>query len=80
MTDPGQQLWDELAALTVTRPELGTWEDIDVAVATDGRLDRSANGRRMRVAMAADRAATEAALLAALRTGPARADPFVIGR
>lgn len=79
MTDPGQQLWDELAALTVSDPGLVTWEDFDVVVASDGRLDRSPTGRPVRVAMAADRAATERTLLAVLRRGPARTDPFVIG-
>lgn len=76
MTDPGQQLWDELAALTVSDPDLVTWQDLRVVVAPDGRLDRSPTGRPMRVAMAADRAATERALLAALHTGPPRTNPF----
>ena len=78
MTDPGQQLWDELAALTVSRPDLVTWQDATLTIAPDGRLDRSANGRPVRVATAADRPATEAALLAALRIGPPRTDPFSV--
>jgi len=78
ITDPGQQLWDELAALTVSRPGLVTWQDATLTVAADGRLDRSLNGRHVRIATAADRPATEAALLAALRTGPPRTDPFTV--
>jgi inosine-uridine nucleoside N-ribohydrolase len=75
-TDPGQQLWDELAALTVSQPDLVTWQDAALAISPDGRLDRSATGRPVRFATAADRPTTEAALLAALRKGPPRHDPF----
>ena len=78
MTDPGQQLWDELAALTVSRPGLVTWQDATLTIAPDGRLDRSPGGRPVRVATAADRTATDAALLAALRRGAPRTDPFSI--
>ncbi|MFL5675417.1 MAG: nucleoside hydrolase [Chloroflexota bacterium] len=78
ITDPGQQLWDELAALTVSRPALVTWRDETLAIAADGRLDHSNPGRRIRVGTGADASATETALLAALRTGPPRTDPFSI--
>lgn len=78
MTDPGQQLWDELAALTVSRPDLVTWQDATLTIAPDGRLDRSETGRPVRFASAADRPATEAALLAALRAGAPRTDPFSV--
>jgi inosine-uridine nucleoside N-ribohydrolase len=78
ITDPGQQLWDELAALTVSQPGLVTWQDANLIIAKDGRLDRSPSGRPVRVATAADRPATEAALLAALRSGPPRVDPFSV--
>ncbi|MFL5648737.1 MAG: nucleoside hydrolase [Chloroflexota bacterium] len=78
MTDPGQQLWDELAALSVSRPDLVTWQDETLAITAHGRLDRSAGGRLIRVATAADRPATEAALLSALRAGGPRTDPFVV--
>ena len=78
MTDPGQQLWDELAALAVSQPGLVTWQDATLTIAPDGRLDRSPGGRPVRVATAADRTATDAALLAALRRGAPRTDPFSI--
>ena len=77
MTDPGQQLWDELAALTVSQPDLVTWQDATLTIAPDGRLDRSPGGRPVRVATAADRPATEAALLAALRTRRAADRPLL---
>jgi len=78
MTDPGQQLWDELAALAVSQPGLVTWQDATLTIAADGRMERSPRGRPVRVATAADRTATDAALLAALRRGAPRTDPFRI--
>jgi inosine-uridine nucleoside N-ribohydrolase len=80
MTGEGQQLWDELAALTVSDPNLVKWEDLHLSITADGRFDRSADGRLVRVAMAADRDATERTLLDALRKRPARPDPFASGR
>jgi hypothetical protein len=74
--DQGQQLWDELAALTVTRPGLVTWADGTLVVGDDGRLTPDGAGRAVRFAAAADRAAVEAALLEALRRGGPRATPF----
>jgi len=78
MTDPGQQLWDELAALTVSQPDLVTWQEATLTITPAGRLERSTAGRPVRFASAADRSATEQALLAALRTGPPRTDPFTV--
>ena len=77
MTDPGQQLWDELAALAVSQPGLVTWQDATLTIAPDGRLDRSPGGRPVRVATAADRTATDAALLAGVATGCAADRPLL---
>ncbi len=72
----GQQLWDELAALAVSAPDLVTWEDATVTVEDRGRLATDPAGRPIRYAAAADRPAVEAALLEALRRGGPRATPF----
>ncbi len=72
----GQQLWDELAALTLTDPDLATWEEGLLLAGEDGGLTRDEAGRAVRFATAADREAVEAALLAALRRGGPRATPF----
>ena len=74
--EDGQQLWDELAALTVADPDLASWEEATFTVGADGRLIRDDAGRSVRFATAADRAAVEAALLEALRRGEPRATPF----
>lgn len=73
--EQGQQLWDELAALALTAPDLVTWEEGSLLAGIDGRLTRDEAGRGVRFATAADRAAVEDALLAALRQGPPRATP-----
>jgi pyrimidine-specific ribonucleoside hydrolase len=72
----GQQLWDELAALTLTDPDLATWEEVPLLAAADGRLSRDEAGRPVRFATAADREAVERALLVGVRRGPSRATPF----
>ena len=74
----GQQLWDELAALTVSLPDLVTWEDATLLADNAGRVTRHEAGRPIRIATAADGPAVEAALLEALRVGPARATPFTL--
>ena len=76
LTGEGQQLWDELAALTLATPDLVTWEDANLLADNAGRLTRHEAGRPVRIATAADDVAVEAALLDALRVGPARANPF----
>jgi inosine-uridine nucleoside N-ribohydrolase len=76
LTGEGQQLWDELAALTVSEPDLVTWEDGLLLVSTTGRVTRDDAGRPVRFATAAHREAVEAALVEALGTGPARTTPF----
>ncbi len=75
----GQQLWDELAALTFVEPDLATWQEIKLAVAPSGRLDRSDAGREMRVAMSADNGAVDDAFMQALERGGPRATPFEAG-
>jgi inosine-uridine nucleoside N-ribohydrolase len=72
----GSQLWDELAALAFTDPSLATWEEMTLSVSPEGRLDRTDDGRSVRVAMSANPAATEDALLAALGRGPDREPSF----
>ena len=72
----GQQLWDELAALALTDPDLVGWEDTTVTVGPDGRLVQDEAGKTLRFAASADRAAVETALLDALRRGEPRATPF----
>lgn len=74
--DEGQQLWDELAALALTDPDLVTWEDVSVIVGEDGRLTRDEAGRTVRFGSAADRSAVETTLLDALRRGEPRTTPF----
>lgn len=75
---PGGQLWDELAALAVSDPDLVTWADATVSTTAAGRIDRDPAGRPIRFASRADRPAVEAALLAGLRRGAPRTDPFAI--
>jgi hypothetical protein len=72
----GQQLWDELAALAVSAPNLVTWKEATVSAGDGGRLTVDPAGRPVRYASAADRPAVEAALLAALRRGGPRTTPF----
>jgi inosine-uridine nucleoside N-ribohydrolase len=72
----GQQLWDELAALTLTDPDLATWEESLLLAEPDGRLTRDEAGRAVRFAIAADRLAVEEAFLSSLRRGGPRVTPF----
>jgi inosine-uridine nucleoside N-ribohydrolase len=72
----GQQLWDELAAMTFTNPDLVEWTEASLTVAGDGRLTQDEAGRPVRFADSADRPAVEAALLGALRQGEPRTTPF----
>jgi inosine-uridine nucleoside N-ribohydrolase len=78
LTGDGQQLWDELAALVVSMPDLVTWEDAALLADNAGRVVRHEAGRTVRIATSADAEAVETAFLAALRVGPARATPFVL--
>ena len=74
----GQQLWDELAALALTHPDLVEWEDTTVTVGPDGRFVEDEAGKTLRFAASADRGAVETALLDALRRGEPRATPFSV--
>lgn len=76
--DQGQQLWDELAALAVSGPDLVSWEAAIVSAGIDGRVTRDPIGRPVRFASTADRPAVEAGLLAGLRRGGPRLTPFAI--
>jgi inosine-uridine nucleoside N-ribohydrolase len=78
LADQGQQLWDELAALTISQPDLVSWEQADVLVGDGGRLTRDDAGRPVRFASAADAPATVDALLTGLRRGGPRATPFTL--
>lgn len=74
----GQQLWDELAALTFGEANLASWQDVALSVDASGRLDRSAAGRAVHVAMSADAPGVDAALGNALDQGSQRATPFAL--
>jgi pyrimidine-specific ribonucleoside hydrolase len=74
--DEGQQLWDELAALTVSRPDLVTWQDGAVVVAEHGALRTDPAGRPIRSATSADATAVGDALVDALAVGGPRTTPF----
>lgn len=77
--DQGQQLWDELAALSVSDPGLVTWAESTVSAREDGRIVLDPGGRTIRYAAAADRPAVEGSLLTALRRGGPRLTPFELG-
>jgi hypothetical protein len=76
----GTSFWDTLAAMALVDPGLVTWEDLNVSVERDGlsagRIRRAGNGRPIRAAMSADADPFMATLLAALRRGPPRPEPF----
>ncbi len=76
LTGEGQQLWDELAALTVGSPDLVTWEDALLLVDETGRVSRQDAGRPVLFATAADRDEVETALVDALAVGADRVTPF----
>lgn len=82
LSTPGNFLWDPLAALTLTEPDLATWADATVTVTTTGtqagRIVRTDGGRAIRFASAADAGRAMDALLAALRRGAPRPQPFSI--
>jgi inosine-uridine nucleoside N-ribohydrolase len=76
--DQGQHLWDELAGLSLTEPDLVSWEETSVIVGDDGRITRDEAGRPVRYAAAADQDGVETGLLAGLRRGEPRASAFEI--
>ena len=76
----GNYWWDSVAAVGLADPGLLTWEDMNVTV-TDGssaagRINRDAAGRPVRAAMGADGARVRDAVLAGLRRGAPRPEPF----
>ncbi len=62
----GQELWDELAALAVTRPEVVRWETRRLTVASNTRLDSQDSGRPVMLAVKGHADAALAALIDAL--------------
>lgn len=79
---PGNFWWDTLAALALTSPDLVDWAEATVSVTPTGtqagRIVRAASGRPITFASAADRGRTIDAVLAALRRGAPRPEPFTI--
>ena len=77
---PGTQFWDELAAVTIEDPTLATWQTAAVIVTLDdapaGRILRAPEGRQITYAAAADPERSIGAILAGLRRGAPRPDPF----
>jgi len=74
--------WDTLASMALIDPGLVTWKDLSVTVDRDGpsagRIRRAGDGRSIRAAMSADADAFRASLLAALRRGDPRPQPFAL--
>ena len=78
LSSPGNYWWDSAAAVLLTDPGLGTWEDATVGINDRGRIARDAAGRPARIAVAADGPRVTDAVLAGLRRGAARPDPFTV--
>jgi len=74
----GNFWWDSAAAVMLPDPTLATWEDASVAISDRGRLTRDARGRPARIAVAADRERVTDAVLAGLRRGAPRPQPFAM--
>ncbi len=76
----GNYWWDSVAAVALADSSLLTWEEMEVTVTTGGsaagRINRDGSGRPIRAAMGADDARVQDAILAGLRRGAARAEPF----
>ena len=80
LSGEGNYWWDATAAMLLVQPDLGTWEDMTVAVNTAGpaagRIARDAAGRPVKAAMAANGDLVRDAILAGLRRGAPRPEPF----
>ncbi len=78
--EAGNYWWDSAAAVALTNPELFTWEDATTSVTLDGpatgRINRDPAGRPTRIAVGADTARVTEAVLAGLRRGAPRPEPF----
>lgn len=76
MTSGEWYIWDPLAALTLTTPDLVTWSAVGVVVRTSGpeagRIVADPDARVIHAAMTADRIRVLDALFAALRRGAPR--------
>jgi inosine-uridine nucleoside N-ribohydrolase len=77
LSAPGNYWWDATTAVAVSRPELLAWDETSVTISSRGRLRRDPAGRPATVATSADTTATQEAILAGLRRGSPRAQPFV---
>lgn len=79
LATPGNFWWDASAAAALLDPSLLTWEDATISISDVGRIARDPAGRAARIATGADGERTHAAILAGLRRGAGREDPFTIG-
>jgi inosine-uridine nucleoside N-ribohydrolase len=73
----GSHWWDVTAAVALADPSLLTWEDAAVSISERGRISRDGAGRPVRFATGADTGRTQAAILAGLRRGAPRPEPFI---
>ena len=78
LASEGNFWWDSAAVTLFTDPGLGTWQDATVAINERGRITRDAAGRPVRIAVAADGPRVTDAVLAGLRRGAQRPDPFAV--
>jgi hypothetical protein len=74
----GNFWWDSAAAVLFTDPALGTWQDAKVTLSDRGRFARDEAGRPVRIAAAAAGPEVTTAVLAGLRRGAQRPDPFAV--
>ena len=76
----GNYWWDATAVALLGQRGHGTWDQLDVSVTPDGsaagRIDRDPAGRPVTVAMAANGDLVRDAILAGLRRGAPRPEPF----
>ncbi|HEY3335876.1 MAG TPA: nucleoside hydrolase [Candidatus Limnocylindrales bacterium] len=74
----GNYWWDSAAAALFSDPGLGTWQDATISISQQGRISRDAGGRPARLAVAADGSRVTEAVLAGLRRGDPRPEPFAV--
>ena len=78
LATPGNFWWDSAATALLAEPGLGTWEDATVSISDRGRIARDPAGRPARIAVAADGPRVTDAVLAGLRRGGPRPEPFAV--
>ncbi len=78
LATPGNYWWDSAAVALLADPGLGTWEDATVSISDRGRIARDAGARPVRIAVAADGPRVTDAVLAGLRRGAPRPQPFAV--